>query len=216
MSVKRWYPQLPHLDQSTQDAFRRAYDGIYEAMDRIEAVATAHNAVVKQAAESLNTAQRTQQKVASLPSFDVLQSGVSSQVKVQSSMLPAHCSGFRAVVGTTSITFYWDGTNSSSQIQIAWPDGTVTKVPLANLTITGLSPSTLYFFYPSFNTGLGVIQFNPPGAPVGVGTPAVAYTAANFLAAAAADGDRMQSLSDGGIQLTTTASGTTNVAAGGK
>ncbi len=220
-SGARWYPKLTNTDTLTQQAWRRAFDAIYDNMDAINTVAAAHNSTLSDVQEATSQAQSTQQKIASLPSFDVLQSGSSPQLKVQSSILPAHCTGFSYTSTTTSITFYWDGTNGSSQIQIAWPDGSVTKVPLAKLVITGLTPGTTYHFYPAFNTGTNMVTFSPANAPAAsaVGSPAVAYAAPNVFAASAADGDRFQSLySDGvnGMQVATPSTGTGSGSAGGK
>jgi hypothetical protein len=221
MAGTRWYPNLTHLDQATQDAIRKLYDGMYAAEDKMSAIAVAHNQGLAETREANDTAQQLQQQVSSLPSFDVLASGTSTQLKIQSSALPAHCTPMVAVITPTGVTFYWDGTNGSSQIQIAWPDGSVTKVPLASLSVSGLTPGTTYNFYPAYNTGLNVIQFAPPNAPTAsaVGTPAVAYSTPSVLAAAAADGDRLQSLyTDGvnGISITTPATGTATQTVGGK
>lgn len=212
------YPRLTKLDPEVQLAMKWAVTGINQANANLAALAKAHIALQKSVSDAQNSAIQTQQQVDSLPSFDVLQSGTSSQLKVQSSVLPAHCTGFSYVATPTSITFYWDGTHGSSQIQIAWPDGTVTQVPLASLAITGLTPGATYLFYPAYNTGMNMVQFSPPHAPVAsaVGTPAVAYTAANIFAASAADGDNVQSLSDGPISITTPSTGSASGKVGGK
>lgn len=214
------YPQLSNLDNETQLAVRRAFDAINKTNADLQSLAAAHITLQQQVRNAQNQTVETQQKVASLPSFDILQSGTSSQLKMQGSVLPAHNTGFTYTTTTTSITFYWDGTNGSSQIQIAWPDGSTTLVPLSRIAITGLSAGTTYNFYPFYDTQLNTVHFapqgSPPNCPNGVGTPPVAYTAPNIFAAAAADGDRMQALSNGPIVVATPGSGTTSGSAGGK
>lgn len=195
---------------------RQLHDAVTALGAQIAALTTAHGNVTKRIAAVESSSQRVQQQVSSLPSFDVLQSGTSTQLKVQASALPAHCGTMSYVADATagSITFSWTG------LQIAWPDGTITTIPDSSLVVTGLTPSSTYLFYPSYNTNTNSVQFAPNGAPAtcppGTGTPPVAYTAANIFAAAAADGDRNQSLSNGPISITMPASGTSSGTVGGK
>lgn len=91
---------------------------------------------------------------------------------------------------TTSITFYWDGTNGSTPLTIYRDDGTTIGPFIGNFTVTGLSPNTTYFFYPfyqeavtpSANFGQHPVGINWGTTPGGVGTPPVAFTAQNLVA----------------------------------
>lgn len=212
--------QATQLDQATKRAIDQVYIELNRTRGDLQTLAASHVKLKGEVTNSQSQARQNQQQISSLPSFDVLQSGRSTQLKMQSSVLPAHCTGFVFVATSTSVTFYWDGTNGSSQITIAWPDGTSTLVPLGAIAVNGLTPGTQYYFYASFNTQTNAVVFSPLGGPNGVpdgdGTPAVAYTATNIFAAAAADGDSMQSLSDGPMTVTTPSSGMTTSAIGGK
>lgn len=88
------------------------------------------------------------------------------------------------VAQPTSISFYWDGTNGSAPLQIYRDDGTITGPIVAGspLTVTGLSASTNYKFYPYWDDVQGVVRFaTVPGAAIG--SPAIAFAAGNILAA---------------------------------
>ena len=90
------------------------------------------------------------------------------------------------VPSANSIAIYWDGTNNSVPLQIYRDDGTVTPPLSGNQTITGLSPSTTYYFYPYFIedanfTGIIDVQFaTVPG--MSVGAPPIAFTAQSLPA----------------------------------
>src|SRR6185437_2327148 len=58
--------------------------------------------------------------------------------------------GFAYTSTTTSITWYWDGTNGSSNITIYRADKTTTGPLSGSQTITGLSSGTTYNFYPYY------------------------------------------------------------------
>lgn len=85
-----------------------------------------------------------------------------------------------AVMGTTTATFYWDGTNGSTQFVIYRDDGTKTGPLITGspITVTGLTASTTYFFYPYWDDSINRIVFVSI-AGVSVGTPAYAFTAKN-------------------------------------
>jgi hypothetical protein len=216
-----YYPNLDGESQSVQNAVRRAYDLIYALRSQNASIVQAHNQLAGTVASSQNQAQQTAAQVTALPSLDLLSSGVSTQLNTtQASILPAHNTGGTYVATSTTITFYWDGTNGSQQIQIVWPDGSTTLAPLANLAVTGLTPGATYYFYPSYNVQLNMIEFAPQGAPAtcpnGDGTPPVAYPAANVYAAAAQDGDGCQALSNGPVVITLPSTGSASGSWGGK
>lgn len=88
------------------------------------------------------------------------------------------------IATTTSISFYWDGTNGSSFLRIGRDDGTVigptnngSPVIVSNLTI-----STQYYFYPYWDEVQQKVIFATV-QNVAVGIPALAFTVPNFLAA---------------------------------
>lgn len=84
---------------------------------------------------------------------------------------------------TTSISFFWDGTNASLPFQIYRDDGSITGPVIAGSgkTVSGLTANTLYYFYAYWDEALQAIEFvSIPN--VSVGTPPIAFTAQNILA----------------------------------
>ena len=86
--------------------------------------------------------------------------------------------GFAYTSTDHSLTWYWDGTNSSSVPVINRSDGSRFTVPTAGsgLTVSGLSASTDYYFLPFWNTNnvcnIGWVQGT-------LGTPQIAFTLAD-------------------------------------
>lgn len=120
----------------------------------------------------------TPQLAAKQPIIDPTQSTILSAGNRISSLTTQ-----QAFVSTaTSITFYWDGTHGSQILKIYRDDGTISAPVSNNLAITGLSASTKYFFYPYYDEVLMKVVF-PTGDGTGVGSPAVAFTASNIVAA---------------------------------
>ena len=104
-----------------------------------------------------------------------------SQVQSLGSRISSLTTGFTFTATTTSITLYWDGTNSSNLLRIYRDDNTVDGPFSGNQTISGLSANTQYFFYPYFDETLRTVQFVAiTGA---VGSPPIAYTATTIKAA---------------------------------
>ena len=108
-----------------------------------------------------------------------------------------------AVVSATSVSFYWDGTNSSTPLTIYRDDGTTTTTS-GNQTITGLTANTGYVFYVYFNDLIDQVVF----VPGTVGTPMYAFTAKSFSAAQTMILSHHIPLESGGFQIMTPASGT--------
>lgn len=82
---------------------------------------------------------------------------------------------------TTSISIFWDGTNSSTILRIYRDDNTIAGPFPGNITITGLTANTQYFFYPYFDETTQTVAFvSTTGA---VGSPPIAYTAATIAVA---------------------------------
>lgn len=97
-----------------------------------------------------------------------------------------------AVPTATTITFFWDGSNSSHPLRIGRDDGSVFG-PFVNgsgLLVTGLSASTQYFLYPYFNESNTKVIFSaalgptpvPTNVPRPVGNPPIAFLAPSFYA----------------------------------
>src|SRR6478735_10601546 len=86
--------------------------------------------------------------------------------------------GFAYTSTENSITWYWDGTHSSSVIVINRSDGSRFTIPTSGsgLTVSGLTASTDYYFLPSWNTNnvcnVGWVQGT-------LGTPQIAFTLAD-------------------------------------
>lgn len=107
----------------------------------------------------------------------------SSQVKSAGSRASSLTTGFTFTATTTTITLYWDGTNSSQLLRIYRDDNTVAGPFAGNKLITGLTANTKYFFYPYFDEVLQVVAFvGQPGAAANpVGSPPIAYLATDIL-----------------------------------
>lgn len=108
----------------------------------------------------------------------------SAQISSGGSRTSAICTGVQAVMTTTTATFYWDGSNGSQPFKIYRDDGTVFGpfITDSGLQVTGLSPSTTYYFYPYFDESIQRIKFATI-AGVSIGSPSYAFTAQNNLAA---------------------------------
>jgi len=99
-----------------------------------------------------------------------------TQLKAAGGRVSSLSTGSSFTATTTSITIYWDGTNSSTILRIYRDDQTVAGPFPGTQLITGLSPSTTYFFYPYFDeTRQTVLFVSQAGA---VGSPPIAYTSA--------------------------------------
>ena len=106
-----------------------------------------------------------------------------AQVDSAGSRMSSITSTIAYTATTSSITFYWDGTNGSDPFTIYRDDGTSDgpHVLGSPYTISGLTAGTKYFFYPFWDEGQRKIYFAAVAG--GVGSPPVAYTAQNLLAA---------------------------------
>jgi hypothetical protein len=101
-----------------------------------------------------------------------------SAVQKKGSVGPAsNTYGFAYVSTTTSITWYWDGTNASRVLVIHRADGSAFTVPTGRITITGLTANTNYYFLPFWNTNnlcnIGWVQGT-------VGAPQIAFVLADI------------------------------------
>ena len=86
----------------------------------------------------------------------------------------ANTAGFAYTSTSTSLTWYWDGTNGSQVPVITRADLSKFTVPTSGsgLTVSGLSPTTTYYFLPFWNTqntcNIGWVQGT-------VGSPQIAF-----------------------------------------
>ena len=103
----------------------------------------------------------------------------SSGVKKLGGVPPFGAAGqFAYTSTTTTITWYWDGTNSSVPFVITRADGSKFTVPTfgSGLHITGLSANTTYYFLPFWDTdslcNIGWVEGT-------VGTPQIAFVLAD-------------------------------------
>lgn len=84
---------------------------------------------------------------------------------------------------TTSVSFFWDGSNGSQPFKIYRDDQTITGPIVAGsgITVSGLTANTLYYFYFYWDElSQSIKMATVQGA--GVGTPPNAFTAQNPLA----------------------------------
>lgn len=106
---------------------------------------------------------------------------------------------------TTSITWSWSG------LKIYRSDGTITNISDSSQQITGLTSSTTYYFYPYWSEAAKAIQW----VTGGVGTPAIAQTAASQALAQKQYLRNQIPLSQGAMSGATAASGTGGGSGGG-
>jgi len=104
-----------------------------------------------------------------------------SQVQSLGNRTGSLTTGFAFTATTTTVTMYWDGTNSSALLRIYRDDNTVDGPFSGNQLVTGLIANTQYFFYPYFDETLRTVQFVSIGGAVGI--PPIAYTTTTILAA---------------------------------
>lgn len=119
---------------------------------------------------------------------------------------------FTYTATTTSITWYWDGTNGSSPLTIYRADGTTTGPLSGNQAITGLTNATTYNFYPYYDETTKSLAWVAGGS----GTPAYAQPSAGSKALVQSQNLRTRiPLSIGGMQASTGAGGSGSGGGGG-
>jgi hypothetical protein len=74
-------------------------------------------------------------------------------VVMKGSLPPIFSSGFTYTATTTTITWNW------AAITVYRADGTTTTIPAGTQTITGLTASTTYYFYPTYNEATNTFFF---------------------------------------------------------
>lgn len=131
--------------------------------------------------------------------LDIFQSGSSSGLRVQGSVLPTFTGNFGFTSTSASLTITW------TSLLIAWPDGSLTTVQNGSLTFTGLTASTTYWAFLYFDVVNGGVALQVPASPVG--TPAQLGTAYDTNADQACKQDNRVALTPGGMQMTTAATG---------
>lgn len=104
-----------------------------------------------------------------------------SQLKSIGSRISSLTTGFTYTATTTSVTMYWDGTNSSVLLRVYRDDGSVDGPFSGNQLVSGLLANTQYFFYPYFDENFRTVQFVAISGAVG--SPPIAYTATTIQAA---------------------------------
>lgn len=121
------------------------------------------------------TYSRTPAGLLNAGNFDIR----SAKIINQGSITPTSSTSgaFAYTSDTSSIHWYWDGTNSSKRIIQRRADGSKFVIPAGDLNVTGLSANTTYYFYPFWPTyslcQIGWVQINGTS----VGTPAIAFSA---------------------------------------
>lgn len=78
---------------------------------------------------------------------------------------------FGAATTTTTITLYYDGTNSSNQFTLRLPGGATKSVPTGSTAITGLIANNTYKFYGYYDVLTDAVAFVTGGS----GSPAIAF-----------------------------------------
>lgn len=189
--MPKWFPNLSGESFAVQDAMRRIYQRVYTLEDR------AAPAAAPQATAAATGLAATAQKSAVLAGYDLLAAGSSSFLRQgQGSLLPIAVAGMTWTATTTTITITW------TNLVIYWPDGTQQAVANGSITISGLTNTTVYDFYPYFDLANRAVDFVGRTAPAGVGTPSVAFLASSLAAYQQQNGDGRVALSRGAISAT--------------
>jgi len=209
-----WIPNLRgKYPPDLADAVTIAYNNLYSSQAQIQALAAAMNQL-KTAQDAQAATQAAQQSaLASLSAVSTVAGGSSTLLKSQASVVPVLVGSFAYVSTTSSITWYWDGTNGSTQLTLLWPDGSTSQIPANHLAITGLTANTAYFFYPYSSSTAIAVQFAMVAG--GSGTPPAAYAAKNLTAAAYVSADGLVALAPTSMTASTTSSGSGGGSGGG-
>lgn len=124
----------------------------------------------------------------------------SGDLKSQGSIPPTNVGTMTYTATNSTITWSW------LNLQIQYADGTTISVPDGTLSATGLLPSTAYYFYPYYDTTLGVVQFVADSINA-AGSPPIAFPQTNGQAAIAQHSDGHVPLSNGGMLAQTVGTG---------
>jgi hypothetical protein len=126
-------------------------------------------------------------------------------VLMKGSVPPTWSGVFTYVSTTSSLAWSWTG------MTIYRADGTSVSVPNGSAAITGLSPATVYYFYPYWDDAGSSLNWVSGGA----GAPALAQSSKTNVAAQQQALQGRIPLSQGAIAAATTASGTGGGSGGG-
>jgi hypothetical protein len=133
-----------------------------------------------------------------------------SAVQAKGNLSPLVLSGVLGFsADASSITVWWDGTNSSQVISIKRADGTSFTIPKGSQTITGLSASTQYGFSTYWNVNnTGGLSFGPgdTGSPK-IGISPTALQSVINLAVQAQQSFDAEPIYSGLVYWSTTAGG---------
>ena len=208
-------PLFPNLKGLVADPVRQVLEQFNLSIESLKLGLAQTNATVAANAQSTSesVAAATEQTSSTVAAAQLVLGGSSSGLKQQANAIPTVNGKIAYVSTTSSITWYWDGTNGSSLLTIFWPDGSSTQVPPANLAITGLTSNTTYTFYPYFSVDLNSVLFVAVSG--GVGSPAVAYTASSVAAASDQSLDGNTPLVSSPLTAATTSSGSGGGSGGG-
>lgn len=128
--------------------------------------------------------------------------------------VPVWSNGFVYNSTTTTITWYWDGTHSSSPITILRDDNTVIGPFSGSLTISGLTAGTTYYFYPYYDELSQAIGF--VASQDGSGDTGQAFVAPSLALAQAQGLQQRIPLSSGPMIAATPSSGSGSGTGGGR
>jgi hypothetical protein len=139
--------------------------------------------------------------------LDTFQSGNSSSLRTQGSLLPSSTGGFPFTSTDTTLEIDYTG------VKVDWPDSGQTEVEDGALTISSLTASNFYFLYLYFDIINGGVKAVYPA--LGVGSPAIATIVYDPAADALCKLDGRVPLTPGGLRIPTAASGGTGGGSGG-
>src|SRR5215831_9322015 len=191
------------LSVSQIEALRKTNPQLYETLKRLAGASLGPNqgwSLDDQIADGSNFA-RVSAGALTQGRIDPSKSGV----LMKGSVPPTWSGGFTYVSTPTTLSWSWSG------LTIYRADGTSTPVPNGSVTLTGLSPSTTYYFYPYWDDSSSTLNW----VPNGVGAPALAQTAKTNTAAQQQALQGRVPMSQGAVVAATPASGTAGGSGGG-
>lgn len=115
---------------------------------------------------------------------------------------PIVSEGFIYKSTSSSITWYWDGTQGSTTIKIRRADGTNTTLS-GSQAVTGLNPNFTYYFFPYYDEAAGILKWVAGDE----GSPAIACSAWTLDLVQSQGLQGYVPLSEGGMSAATTVSG---------
>jgi hypothetical protein len=134
---------------------------------------------------------------------------------VANAIAPTANEGFSYTATDASITWYYDGTNSSSLPKVRLSDKTYIGLTPGSITVSGLTAATDYYFFPFFAINNPCKAVSWVVSSSASGSPSIAFALGNVEATQFQNLQDRIPLSGGGIKGSTAAGGMTGSGSGG-